>query len=182
MTNSRKILSLAAFVLLSMPAVLQSQALEKGQDKPKPPLPNYVELSSLIGTGGQPDQTGMKQLAEKGYKTIINVRTSSEEFDLAGEEKQALQLGLRYYMVPFSGQELQEEQALAFNTLLSALKGEKVFIHCGSGNRVGSLMMIYFALEEGMPMDKAEQEAKKAGLRNAQLLEFSKQVIGRRKK
>jgi hypothetical protein len=42
--------------------------------------------------------------------------------------------------------------------------------------------MIYFALEEGMPIDKAEQEAKKAGLRSPQLLEFSKQVIGRRKK
>lgn len=182
MTNSRKILSLAVFVLLNMPAVLQAQALEKGQEKPKPPLPNYVEISSLIGTGGQPDQNGIKQLAEKGYKTIINIRTSGEEFDLAGEEKQVLQLGLRYYMVPFGGQEPQEEQALAFNTLLSALKEEKVFIHCGSGNRVGSLMMIYFALEAGMPMDKAEQEAKKAGLRSPQLLEFSKQVIRRRKK
>jgi uncharacterized protein (TIGR01244 family) len=182
MTNSRKILSLAAFVLLNMAAALQAQAPEKSQEKPKPPLPNYVELSARIGTGGQPDQTGIKQLVEKGYKTIINIRTLSEEADLAGEEKLALQLGLRYYMVPFGGQEPQEEQALAFNTLLSALKEEKVFIHCGSGNRVGSLLMIYFTLEEGMPMDKAEQEAKKAGLRNPQLLEFSKQVIGRRKK
>ena len=142
--------------------------------------PTTSKISSLIGTGGQPDQNGIKQLAEKGYKTIINIRTSGEEFDLAGEEKPVLQLGLRYYMVPFGGKDPQEEQA--FNTLLSALKEEKVFIHCGSGNRVGSLMMIYFALEAGMPMDKAEQEAKKAGLRSPQLLEFSKQVIGRRKK
>ena len=182
MTNSRKVLSLAALVLLMIPAALRGRGPEGSQEKPKPPLPNYVELSSLIGTGGQPDQAGIKQLVEKGYKTIINIRTSSEEFDLAGEEKLALQLGLRYYMVPFGGQDPQEEQALAFNTLLSALKGEKVFIHCGSGNRVGSLLMIYFALEEGMAIDKAEQEAKKAGLRSPQLLEFAKQVIGRRKK
>jgi hypothetical protein len=33
-----------------------------------------------------------------------------------------------------------------------------------------------------MPADKAEQEAKKVGLRAADLLEFSKQVIGRHKK
>jgi len=179
MTNSRKILSLVALVLLMIPAALQAQAPEKPQEKPKPPLPNYVELSALLGTGGQPDEAGMKQLAEKGYKSIINIRTSGEKFDLVGEEKQALQLGLRYYMVPFSS---QEEQALAFNTLLSALKGEKVFVHCGSGNRVGSLMMIYFALMEGMPLDKAEQEARKAGLRSPQLLDFSKQVIERHKK
>jgi protein tyrosine phosphatase (PTP) superfamily phosphohydrolase (DUF442 family) len=57
-----------------------------------------------------------------------------------------------------------------------------VFVHCGSGNRVGSLMMIYFALEEGMTVEKAEQEARKIGLRGADLLDFAKQVIGRRKK
>ena len=179
MTNRRKIFSLTAMILMVMPAALRAQAPENPQEKPKPPLPNYVELSAHVGTGGQPDPTGMKQLVEKGYKSIVNVRTSGEEFDLAGEEKQALQLGLRYFVVPFGG---QEEQALAFNTLLSALKGEKVFIHCGSGNRVGALMMIFFALEEGMPVDKAEQEARRAGLRSPQLLEFSKQVIERHKK
>jgi protein tyrosine phosphatase (PTP) superfamily phosphohydrolase (DUF442 family) len=179
MINSSKTLSLMALILLIMPAALHAQALEKPQEKPKPPLPNYVELSSHIGTGGQPDPTGLQQLAEKGYQSIINIRTSGEEFDLVGEEKQALQLGLRYYVVPFGG---QEGQALAFNTLLSALKGEKVFIHCGSGNRVGALLMVYFALEEGMPVDKAEQEARKAGLRSTQLLEFSKQVIDSHKK
>ena len=179
MTNSGKFRSLIVLVLLVMPVALLSQAQEKPQEEPKPPLPDYVELSPYIGTGGQPDQAGMKMLAEKGYQTIINIRTSGEKFDLVGEEKQALQLNLRYYMVPFGG---QEQQALAFNTLLSALKGEKVFIHCGSGNRVGGLMMIFFVLKEGMPVDQAEQAARKAGLRSPQLLEFAKQVIERHKK
>jgi len=179
MTHSKKILSLITLILLMMPAAMLSQAPEKPQEQAKPPLPNYVELSAGLGTGGQPDETGLKQLAEKGYRTIINIRTSGEEYDRVGEEKQAIQLGLRYYVVPFSS---QEGQALAFNTLLSAVKGDKVFVHCGSGNRVGALMMIYFALEEGMPADKAEEAAKKAGLRSPQLLEFAKQVIGNHKK
>jgi uncharacterized protein (TIGR01244 family) len=182
MVNPRKVLSIAILVLIMIPAALPAQAPAGSQEQAKPALPNYVEVTSLIGAGGQPDLNGIKQMAEKGYKTIINIRTSGEEYDLAGEEKQALQLGLRYYIVPFGGQEPQEAQALAFNSLLSALKGEKVFIHCGSGNRVGSLLMIYFALEGGMAMDKAEQEARKAGLRSPQLLEFAKQIIGRHKK
>jgi len=42
--------------------------------------------------------------------------------------------------------------------------------------------MIYFVLEQGMPMDKAEQEARKAGLRTPAFLEFSRRVIERHKK
>ncbi len=143
---------------------------------------NYVEVSPLIGTGGQPDQSGMKQLADKGYRAIVNVRTSGEEFDQAGEEKQALELGLRYYMVPLGPRKLQDEQALAFNTLLSSLKEQKVFVHCRTGSRVVALMMIYYALEEGMSVDKAEQAAKKAGATAPQVIELAKQVIARRKK
>ncbi|MGA2261984.1 MAG: protein tyrosine phosphatase family protein [Acidobacteriota bacterium] len=175
-------LFMLAALLLAVPAVLCAQAQPAVQEQQKPSLPNYVELSSRIGTGGQPTDAGMKQLAEKGYKRIINLRTSGEGVDLAAEERQAMQLGLRYYMVPFNAKEPTEEQALAFSALMSALKEDKVFVHCGSGNRAGSLMMIYLALEEGMPPDKAEQEARKAGLRSSDLLEFAKQVIGRHRK
>jgi uncharacterized protein (TIGR01244 family) len=168
-----------AALLLAVSAVLRAQAQPAGQEQQKPSLPNYVELSSRIGTGGQPTDAGMKQLAEKGYKSIINLRTSGEGVDLAAEERQAMQLGLRYYMVPFNAKEPSEEQALAFCALMSALKENKVFVHCGSGVRVASLMMIYLVLEEGMPPDKAEQEARKVGLRSPDLLEFAKQVIGR---
>jgi uncharacterized protein (TIGR01244 family) len=179
MSNTQRFIPL---VVLLLAVSLMLQAQETRQEKPVLPLPNYVELTARIGTGGQPNDAGMKQLAEKGYKSIINLRTSSEEADLAAEEKQAMQLGLRYYLVPIDGREPSEAQALAFDALMSALKSDKVFVHCGSGNRVGSVMMIYLALEEGMPIDKAEQEAKKAGLRSAPLLEFAKQVIGRQKK
>lgn len=169
-----------ALSILAVPALFRAQ--EAGQEKAKPPLPNYFELTPRIGTGGQPDEAGVKQLADKGYQSIINIRASDESVDLAAEEKQAVGLGLHYYMIPFNGRQPSEGQALAFDRLMSALKEEKVFIHCGSGTRVGSLMMIYLALEEGMPVEKAEQEAKKVGLRAPQLLDFARQVIARHQK
>jgi protein tyrosine phosphatase (PTP) superfamily phosphohydrolase (DUF442 family) len=181
MKNIRSAFTGLLFLVL-IPAGLCAQAAPQAQEKPRPPLPNYVELTAKIGTGGQPGEGGLSQLTEKGYTAIINIRAFDEEYDQVGEEKQARQLGLRYYVVPFVAKQPGEPQALAFNTLLSALKDVKVFVHCGSGNRVGSLMMIYLVLEEGMPLDKAELEARRAGLRSADLLEFSKQVISRHKK
>jgi uncharacterized protein (TIGR01244 family) len=177
------LLVILAIVPIGLPAQgQQAPATPQAQEKPKPPLPNFVELTPRIGTGGQPAEGGLKQLAEKGYQSIINIRASDEEYDRVAEEKQALQLGLRYYVIPFAAKEPSESQALAFDALMSALKDGKVFVHCGSGNRVGSLMMIYLSLEEGMPADKAEQEARKVGLRSADLLDFAKKTIEKHKK
>jgi uncharacterized protein (TIGR01244 family) len=181
MKNALRI-QMLGIMILAATALLQAQALPAGQDVAKPAIVNYVEFSPGIGTGGQPTEEGLKELAAKGYKSIINIRSASEQFDVAGEERLALQLGMRYYMIPFAAKETSEEQALAFNALMSALKDTKVFVHCGSGNRVGSLMMIHLVLDEGMPGDKAEQEAKKIGLRSAELLDFAKRVIASHKK
>jgi uncharacterized protein (TIGR01244 family) len=180
---------LAAFLLILMilPTALPAQGqqtplTQPTQEKPRPPLPNFVELTPRISTGGQPAEGGLKQLAEKGYQIVINIRASDEEFDRVAEEKQALQLGLRYYVIPFVAKEPSEQQALAFDALMSALKDSKVFVHCGSGNRVGSLMMIYLSLDEGVPVDKAEQEARKIGLHSADLLDFAMKTINKHKK
>lgn len=181
MKNAFRIVAIFTLILCA-PVFLQAQAPQTAQENAKPSIVNFVELSPRIGTGGQPTEEGLKLVAGKGYKVVVNIRASGEQVDFAAEEKQAAQLGLRYYMVPFIAKEPSEEQALAFDTLMTALKDSKVFVHCGSGNRVGSLMMIYFALEEGMSVEKAEAEAKKIGLRSADLLEFAKKVIDQRKK
>jgi uncharacterized protein (TIGR01244 family) len=169
-------------LLVVLPGALRAQTQAAAPEKTRPALPNYVELTPRIGTGGQPGEGGLKQLAEKGYQYVVNIRASSEEADFAAEEKQAMDLGLRYYMVPFSAREPSEGQALAFVALMAALKDSKVFIHCGSGNRVGGLLMVYFAVQEGMPPEMAEAEAKKAGLRSTDLLEFARRVIARQRK
>jgi protein tyrosine phosphatase (PTP) superfamily phosphohydrolase (DUF442 family) len=181
MKNANRLMMLM-ILLLAPSIVFRAQTQQAGQETPKPPIPNYLELSPRIGTGGQPTEDGMRLIADKGYKIIINIRSSSEPFDIGAEEKQALQLGLRYYMVPFVANQPSEEQALAFVALMSALKDNRVFVHCGSGVRVGTLMMIYLALEEGMAPDKAEQEAEKIGLRAGSLLDFAKRVIAAHKK
>ncbi len=169
-------------LLIAAALLLRAKEQDTAQEKSKPPLPNFVELASGIGIGGQPTEEGLKQVAEKGYTCVVNLRSSSEQFDLAGEEKAALQLGLRYFMVPVAVRDPSEAQALAFVTLMSALKGNKVFVHCTVGARAASLMMIYLALGEGMPPDKAEEEAGKMGLRSPNLLEFARKVIAARKK
>ncbi len=144
-------------------------------------LPNYCEISPKLGGGGQPTEPGFRILAEKGYRTIVNLRAEGE-IDLAAEEKLITGLGLKYVAFPFVVKDAKEEQAIQFMKLLDGLKGEKVYVHCHSGNRVGSLVLVDLVLQEGMEREKAEQIAAKVGLSSDQLRNYARQVIESGKK
>jgi protein tyrosine phosphatase (PTP) superfamily phosphohydrolase (DUF442 family) len=140
-----------------------------------------MEVRPNIGTGGQPTEAGLRILADKGYRSIVNFRTAEEMAAIPYEEKLAAELGLKYFSIPFRGQEPKEIQAAAFNQLMDALKDEKVFVHCTIASRVGAMMMIRLALREGMDTQKAEAEATKIGLRSDALRQFAREVIERQR-
>ena len=73
-----------------------------------PDLPQYLEVTPLLGTGGQPADAGLKALAEKGYSAVVNLRTAGEKVDLVAEEKRARELGMKYYSVPVAGSAPEE--------------------------------------------------------------------------
>ena len=148
----------------------------------QPPLPRYLELTSLVGTGAQPTEAGIRLLAEKGYKSIINFRTSEEMAKFPYEEKLAAELGMKYFSVPVFGREPKESQAMAFLKLMDALKDEKVFVHCAAANRVGAFMMIQRALQDGVDVKKAEEEGEKVGMRSENLRQFAREMIEKHKK
>lgn len=145
-------------------------------------IPKYLELDARVGTGGQPTDEGLRQLSQKGYKVIINLRTPNEGVDLSAEEKRARELGLQYFNIPVVSTAPQEEQAWEFLKLMEELKKEQVFVHCASANRVGSFMMIQRAVKEGVSVEQAENEADRIGLRSETLRRFSRDFIEKSKR
>jgi protein tyrosine phosphatase (PTP) superfamily phosphohydrolase (DUF442 family) len=170
--------------LALLPPVLPGQDAEK--DKPVG-LPNYLEVTPLIGTGGQPAESGLRLLAEKGYKAIINLRTpgerlsasSEEKVNLEAEQRAVLSLGMKYVSIPVSGRQPGDEQAAAFLKAMVEYKEDRVFIHCATGNRVGSFILIKRVLQDGVGREQAEEEARKVGLRSEVLLNFASDYISR---
>ncbi len=47
-----------------------------------------------------------------------------------------------------------------------------VFVHCGSGNRVGGALLPYLVLDHGLEEDDAVGQAMRVGLRSADLMEW----------
>ena len=145
-------------------------------------LPKYREVDAKLGTGGQPTDAGLRELAKNGYKAIINLRTANEGVDLAAEEKLAKELGLRYVSIPVVTAVPKEEQADEFLKILAELKDEKTFVHCAAANRVGGFVMIQQVMQGGSSLEKAEEEAKQIGLRSENLRQFAKDYIAKKKK
>ena len=61
------------------------------------------------------------------------------------------------------------------------LKQEKVFVHCRTGSRVGAAMMCKRALKDGVPAERAEEEAGRIGLRSEALRQFAREYIANHK-
>jgi len=169
----------AMLVLLTLPAlafVAVSVAGEgvAGVDK-------SYRVDERVSTGGQPTPAQLATLKDLGFRTVVNLR-EPEEFDAAGEAAAARDLGLAYVTIPVKTAGPKSEQVDAF---LDALKDPAVFpvfLHCGSGNRVGAFWMIRRVIVDRWSVYDAEQEALQIGLKSPNLREFALAEIANRMK
>jgi len=121
------------------------------------PLPGVV-------SGGQPTEAELRTAAERGFKTVVNLRTDGET-GVAGERELVEGLGMRYVHIPVAGADgLTTENARAMAEALKGAADAPVVLHCGSGNRVGALLAIKAHELEGVPAEEALALGIKGGL------------------
>jgi uncharacterized protein (TIGR01244 family) len=144
-------------------------------------IDKFYWMDHRVATGGQPKTGELAALKREGFRTIVNLRQTSE-YDAEAEAAEARRLGLGYVSIPVDSAAPRDEQVDSF---LAAMKDKKlwpVFVHCGSGNRVAAFWMIHRVIVDGWEMGDAEFEARLVGLRSASLLEFAHEYICRYEK
>ncbi|HXM36631.1 MAG TPA: protein tyrosine phosphatase family protein, partial [Pyrinomonadaceae bacterium] len=155
--------------------------LGMGQQE-SPPIRNFLRVNDQFCTGGQPRVEQLAKLKAEGVKTIINLRPPGEH-RAAEEEAMAKELGLRYYNIPVVFADPKDEQVAEFLKITDDPENRPAFIHCAGAIRVGAFWMIRRVLRDGWSVDKAEEEAKKIGLRESpHLTEFAHRYIERHRK
>lgn len=121
-----------------------------------------------LATAGQPPETAWTQLAEAGYRTVVDLRAPEEP--RGHDEPEAVRAaGLDYVPIPVSQPTLGDAEFDKFRQVVSAPERRPILVHCATSNRVGALLLPYFALDEGMSLADATRLAQQAGLRNAEL-------------
>jgi protein tyrosine phosphatase (PTP) superfamily phosphohydrolase (DUF442 family) len=137
---------------------------------------NFFRVNRQICTGGQPTMEELEKLKADGVKSIVNLRLPGE-YNAAEEAAKVKELGLRYFHIPFDSNNPKDAAVDEFLKVMAEKSNLPVFIHCTLANRVGGFWMIRRVLVDGWALEKAEEEARKIGLRNPQTREFALDYI-----
>lgn len=142
-------------------AVLSATAALAAQD----PLPNFITVNEQILRGGQPTDGGFKKLAERGVKTIMDLRSLDEHS--VPHEKQIVEAdGMRFVSIPMRGLGAPTpEQVSKALSVLEDNSSWPVFVHCRRGSdRTGTVLACYRIAHDHWENQKALEEAKTYGL------------------
>lgn len=128
--------------------------------QPSKDLPNFGCVSTNIYRGAQPTEEGIKELARRGIKTIINLRSDDENARL--EESQAQASGIKFVNIPLGNWLGPKDSKIAeVMNLLNAPENQPVFVHCKRGaDRTGTVIAVYRISHDQWAAKQAQTEAK----------------------
>ncbi len=159
-------------------AAAQPREVSKVKEAELGRTPNVHTCGSLF-LAGQPGKDDIATIKDKGIKRVITLRTDGEiDWDEAAMIKDA---GLEFVKIAFREPDtLTDEVFDKVRKLLNDKEKTPTLLHCGSANRVGAVWLVHRVLDEGVPLEKAVEEAKTVGLRSEAYLEKARDYIQRR--
>lgn len=126
---------------------------------------DFSQPRAGLYTGGQPTAEALRTLSQQGVRTVIDLRAASEDrgFDETAETEK---LGMRYIHLPIANaDDLTPANTAALGKALQE-SGDRVLLHCASGNRVGALLALMAARQEQATPEQALDLGRRAGLKS----------------
>ena len=132
---------------------------------------NACEVFPHLVTGGQPNAAQLRALSEAGGGIVLDLRDPMEPRTV--DEPAVVQsLGMEYVNIPVRAGSLDDATLDRVLSVLRSAGDRTVFVHCGSGNRVGGALIPYFILDRKLDEPDAIDQAMRVGLRSAEMMEW----------
>lgn len=126
---------------------------------------NFYQSTDRIATAGQPSAGQFREIAEAGYKAVINIAMHDSDGAIPEEGNIVASLGMDYVHIPVPFDAPSAEHLKRFFGAMKVLEGDKVFVHCALNMRVSAFMYKYLTLVEGRAAGDSESPIL-AGWRN----------------
>jgi protein tyrosine phosphatase (PTP) superfamily phosphohydrolase (DUF442 family) len=139
---------------------------------------NACQLLPTVLTGGQPGAQNLQAFAAAGGGIVLDLRDPMEPRPM-DEAPLTRHLGLDYQNVPVGPGTIDDSTIERILTVLRQAGEQTVFVHCGSGNRVGGALIPFLMLDHGFEEEDAIAQAMRVGLRSAELLEWGLDYVRR---
>lgn len=171
----RAITTLVLALVLAGPAFAQTKEQRDG-------IVNFTKVDAVVACGGATETKALDGLAKDGFKSVINLRLPTENgVNLEENMAHAKALGLKYFSLPFNGQQPDPKVVDEFLATVANKDNQPVYIHCGSASRVGAMWLVKRVLQDHWTVEKATEEAKLIGLRSDALEKFANDYIASHK-
>jgi protein tyrosine phosphatase (PTP) superfamily phosphohydrolase (DUF442 family) len=130
---------------------------------PESRIPRFAEIRPGLARGGEPDESGLSYLRDRGYKTIVSFLADPAESAFV------VQSGMKYVHIPirsgpFSCPTPSDDQVRQFLAVTQDTTLYPMFIHCHAGkDRTGAMAAIYRMEACGWTNGEAVEEMKSFG-------------------
>ncbi|MGD9146123.1 MAG: protein tyrosine phosphatase family protein [Anaerolineae bacterium] len=118
---------------------------------------NYLEISELLGTGGQPTAEQFSDIQTAGYEVVVNLAMPDSTNALPNEAELVREQGMEYVHIPVVWEDPGDDDLDRFFRTMAQARGRKVFVHCVVNWRVSCFVYLYRVVELGIAMKRAEQ-------------------------
>ena len=129
-----------------------------------------------------PEAEQIRQVAQEGFKSLINMQTDDEDDKLKmkpeEERQEAEQAGLAFLHHTVDGEKLSDNLVDEFRQKATELPAP-VLVHCASGKRSGAFVMMHIGCEQGMTGEEVIKKAEEMGFEcdTPQLEDFVKSYV-----
>lgn len=120
-----------------------------------------ITESLAIGNEISPEQ--LSEIAQKGYRTIIDLCMASEEKQLNVEEVE--KLGFNLIKLPLDRQNLTPETLPAFMQAVNSAP-QPIYTRCASGLRAGVMTLLTLAIQESWTEQQYLEKREALGLKH----------------
>ena len=121
------------------------------------------KVSDEFSAGGQPTPETLQNLANEGFKSLINLRSVDETGVLSDEQQQAEAAGLEYVNIPLNPTQANDESVGRVLSELEELP-TPIFFHCQAGGRAGALALIALATQQKLSREEVLSKAQALGI------------------
>ncbi|MDZ8054378.1 MAG: beta-lactamase hydrolase domain-containing protein [Aulosira sp. ZfuVER01] len=121
------------------------------------------KINDELAIAGQIAPEELKQLAQQGYKSVLNLRSPDEQGFQDSEQLYTQLLGLHYANLPTKLTEINPQIALQVFHKIAELP-KPTLIHCDSAVRAIAMVLMYIATKQGMSLEDAFKQAENLGL------------------
>jgi protein tyrosine phosphatase (PTP) superfamily phosphohydrolase (DUF442 family) len=125
-------------------------------------MTRFVAVDLKLAGGSTPSADGLRWLVEKGYRTILDLRESSEVSPSFIAEVTGL--GLRYVALPLSLKTIDRAHFDRFNFEVASGDARPLFFFDSDGTRAGTLWYIRRIANDRVDHQIARREAEELGL------------------